>query len=136
MQDEFRRRSMDRIRHGRRYCRERNVPLTHSLEIPVTGQQREGDVEMNTASKLAMISMLALAVAGCAKKKPAELPPPPPTSAAPETPAPPAETGGALPGSKADFLAKAGSDTVHFGTDLYDIDSSASGILDAQAAWL
>jgi peptidoglycan-associated lipoprotein len=90
---------------------------------------------MNTACRLAMVSLLALAVAGCASKKPAALPPPPPTSAEPETPPPPPETG-ALPGSKADFLAKAGSDTVHFGTDLYDVDSTAAATLDAQAAWL
>ncbi|USI73310.1 peptidoglycan-associated lipoprotein Pal [Sphingomonas morindae] len=83
----------------------------------------------------------ALAVAGCAKKKPAELPPPPP-------PAPSASDNGAgsgagtgvgtgvLPGSRAEFLQQAGTDTVHFGTDSSDVDSEAQGILAAQARWL
>jgi peptidoglycan-associated lipoprotein len=93
---------------------------------------------MNNASKLAIVAVLAMTIAGCAPKKPKVLPP------APETGAPAdgatgdegANAGTAAPGSKADFIAQAGSDTVHFGTDLYDIDSSAAATLDAQAAWL
>lgn len=92
---------------------------------------------MNTASKLAMVAALALAAAGCAPKKPATLPPPPPTSSGTENVAPATGTVGTVtPGSVEDFRAKAGSDTVHFGTDLYDIDATAAAILDAQAAWL
>jgi peptidoglycan-associated lipoprotein len=94
---------------------------------------------MKNASKLAMIAVLALAVAGCAPKKPKELPPPPQTGAPADGAGVPdtgANVGAATPGSKADFIAQAGSDTVHFGTDLYDIDSSAAATLDAQAAWL
>jgi peptidoglycan-associated lipoprotein len=94
--------------------------------------------DMSTASKLAMITMLAVSVAACAPK-PKNLPPPPPTSNTEGTNTTPSDTGNvgvATPGSKADFLAKAGSDTVHFGTDLYDIDATAGAILDAQAAWL
>ena len=93
---------------------------------------------MSTASKLAMVALLALSAAGCAPKKPATLPPAPPTTNAPETTTP-SDTGTVgivTPGSKEDFIARAGSDTVHFGTDLYDIDSTAAAILDAQAAWL
>jgi peptidoglycan-associated lipoprotein len=93
---------------------------------------------MNSASKLAVMAMLAVAVAGCAPKKPKELPP------APGGPAASSETqgggdqtaGGVTPGSVEDFRAQAGSDTIHFGTDLYDIDASAAATLDAQAAWL
>src|SRR4029077_20892398 len=44
--------------------------------------------------------------------------------------------GGPTAGSVDDFKNKAGTDTVHFGTDLYDIDASAAAILDAQATWL
>jgi peptidoglycan-associated lipoprotein len=81
---------------------------------------------------------LALIVAGCAKK-PKELPPPPPTQSAPgEQPAPPTGPVGStiVPGSKEDFLAQAGSDTVLFGTDKSDIDATAGDILTKQAAWL
>jgi peptidoglycan-associated lipoprotein len=94
---------------------------------------------MSTASKLAMITMLAASVAGCAPK-PKNLPPAPPTSNTEgQNTAPGGDTGNVevvTPGSQADFLVKAGSDTVHFGTDLYDIDSTAAAVLDAQAAWL
>jgi peptidoglycan-associated lipoprotein len=80
---------------------------------------------------------LALIVAGCAKK-PKELPPPPPTQSAPVEQAPaPGPVGNAIvPGSKEDFLAQAGTDTVHFDTDKSDIDTTASDILAKQAAWL
>jgi peptidoglycan-associated lipoprotein len=93
---------------------------------------------MNSASKLAMVAVLAVAVAGCAPKKPKELPPAPGEPAASgQTPGGAGQNaGGVTPGSVEDFRAQAGSDTVHFGTDLYDIDSSAAAILDAQAAWL
>lgn len=80
-----------------------------------------------------------VAVAGCAKKKPAELPPPPPTATQPAPYAPPSDGGvgqGNVPGSRADFLAKAGTDTVHFVTDSYEIDDEARQILTAQAQWL
>jgi peptidoglycan-associated lipoprotein len=93
---------------------------------------------MKSASKLAMIGVLALAVAGCAPKKPKELPPQPnggATSGENQTPSD-QNAGGVTPGSTEDFRAQAGSDTIHFGTDLYDIDSSAAATLDAQAAWL
>jgi peptidoglycan-associated lipoprotein len=77
-----------------------------------------------------------IALAGCAKKKPAELPPPPAAGPAESEAPPPPSTGGVTPGSRADFLAQAGTDTVHFGTDMHDIDSEAQAILQRQAAWL
>jgi peptidoglycan-associated lipoprotein len=80
-----------------------------------------------------------IALAGCAKKPPAKLPPAPPqaTTTAPEpTPPPATQPSGPTPGSRADFVAQAGSDTVHFATDSSDIDSEAQGILTKQAAWL
>ncbi|WP_026359874.1 peptidoglycan-associated lipoprotein Pal [Sphingomonas sp. PR090111-T3T-6A] len=89
-----------------------------------------------TATVLTVAAMVALA--GCAKKKPAELPPPPPASTAPEsdtgTQAPVGSS--IIPGSRADFLQQVGTDTVHFGTDKSDVDSEAQGILTAQAKWL
>jgi peptidoglycan-associated lipoprotein len=88
--------------------------------------------------KLALVSALVLTSA-CAKKKLADLPPPPPApSSAPavqETP--PQATGNAiLPGSRAEFLQQAGSDTVLFATDASDVDAEAQTILTRQAAWL
>ena len=93
---------------------------------------------MNTASKLAMVAVLALAVAGCAPK-PKKLPPTPgtePTTDGTQVPGDGTSAGANEPGSKGDFIAQAGSDTIHFATDLYDIDSSDAATLDAQAAWL
>ena len=86
-----------------------------------------------------MMTAAVLALAACHKTpKPADLPPPPPSS----TPAPSTGTStgtvgtGVLPGSRADFIAQAGSDTVHFATDSADVDSEAQSILTAQIAWL
>ena len=41
-----------------------------------------------------------------------------------------------LPGSQADLIAKAGTDTIHFGTDKSDIDAESQRILAAQAKWM
>ncbi len=88
-----------------------------------------------TATVLTLAAMVALA--GCGKKKPAELPPPPPSSTAPtEQPAPTGPTSSIVPGSRADFLQQVGTDTVHFATDKSDVDSEAQGILTGHAKWL
>jgi peptidoglycan-associated lipoprotein len=94
-----------------------------------------------SASLLALAG--ALAIAGCAKKKPAELPPPPPASTAPTDGSGTGAgmgTGGVgsglVPGSRAEFLQQAGTDTIHFDTDSSDVNSEAQGILTAQARWL
>ncbi len=94
-----------------------------------------------TAARTATIVTVAamIALAGCAKKKPAELPPPP----GPAGPAGdqgmsnngPVGTG-IVPGSRADFLQQVGTDTIHFDTDHSDVDQEAQGILTAQAKWL
>ncbi|MCA1748716.1 MAG: peptidoglycan-associated lipoprotein Pal [Parasphingopyxis sp.] len=76
----------------------------------------------------------ALMLSGCAKDAPEELPPPPPT-----------DTGdnlyddtlsGPVAGSRADFIAQAGTDTVYFDTDVHELDPEARSILDSQARWL
>ncbi len=41
-----------------------------------------------------------------------------------------------LPAMQADLVAKAGSDTVYFGTDEYQLDASSQATLAAQAKWL
>jgi peptidoglycan-associated lipoprotein len=90
-----------------------------------------------TATLLTTASLIGLA--GCAKKPPKELPPPPPAETTTTTttpPAPPPVNEGPTPGSRADFVAQAGSDTVHFVTDSSDLDPEAQSILAKQAQWL
>jgi peptidoglycan-associated lipoprotein len=88
-----------------------------------------------TASVVTLAAMIALA--GCGKKKPAELPPPPPSGPTDQAPPPPSGVGtGIVPGSRADFLQQVGTDTIHFDTDHSDVDQEATGILTAQAKWL
>ena len=83
---------------------------------------------------------IALAVSGCAKRTP---PPetPPVTEQAPVGPGGEAVAPGdveltELPAQQADLIAKAGSDTVYFGTDEHILDESAKATLAAQARWL
>ena len=82
-------------------------------------------------------ALLALSLAGCSRKAPpaTELPPA-------ETPA---DVNGAaagdvelteLPAMQADLVAKAGSDTVYFGTDEYQLDAASQATLAAQAKWM
>ena len=93
---------------------------------------------MRKTTRTVMVTAALIALAACSKKpKPADLPPPPPSETMPATPPSSsnvAET--AVPGSRADFLAQAGSDTVLFATDSYDVDSQAQSIPTAQVAWL
>lgn len=91
-----------------------------------------------TTPKLFLLAGL-LAAAGCAKKRPDVLPPAPQgtgqTDTGPAQPTGPV-AGEIVPGSREDFMRSVTSDTVHFGTDLYDIDAEARAILDSQATWL
>jgi peptidoglycan-associated lipoprotein len=41
-----------------------------------------------------------------------------------------------LPAMQADLIAKAGSDTIYFGTDEYQIDAQSQATLAAQARWM
>ena len=81
-----------------------------------------------------------LAVAGCAKKRPAQLPPPPlQDPAASDTDRGNAggdQSGAIVPGSDADFRRSVTSNTVNFAVDQFDIDATARAILDSQAEWL
>ena len=86
-----------------------------------------------------LMATALLATAACNKKRPKDLPPPPgdaPVSTAPDGTAGGPVDGAVIPGSAADFKRSAQSDTVNFGTDMYDIDGTARGILDSQADWL
>lgn len=82
-----------------------------------------------------IIGTMAIAVAGCSKKRPETLPPGPgPVETGPDTGP---DTGGAVqPGTAAHFKQTVSSDTVLFGLDQYDIDAQARSILDSQAQWL
>jgi peptidoglycan-associated lipoprotein len=84
---------------------------------------------------ITLVAATAIALAACAPK-PKNLPPAP--GPAPEQPMPPqaTQTDSIAPGSKADFERSVTSDTIHFGTDLYDVDDQSRAVLDSQATWL
>ncbi|MDT8759902.1 peptidoglycan-associated lipoprotein Pal [Sphingomonas psychrotolerans] len=82
-----------------------------------------------------VLGLALVATAGCAKKRPPELPP------APSDTAPPSDSSGESSDTIAgrlneQFKREVTSDTVHFALDQYDIDSEARSILDSQATWL
>ena len=87
---------------------------------------------------LAGIAATALTLGGCGKKvPPADIPPP-----AAQTPVDPNSTDPnslevvELPALQADLVAKAGSDTVYFGTDQFSLDEPSKATLAAQARWM
>lgn len=93
---------------------------------------------MTTFKTSLLVATAALAIAGCAKKRPETLPPAPaatPQEVGPTGPTGPVE-GAVVPGSNADFQRSVTSNTVNFGLDQYDIDPQARAILDSQATWL
>jgi peptidoglycan-associated lipoprotein len=82
-----------------------------------------------------VLGLALVATAGCAKKRPPELPPTPTENTAPT------DGGGGSSDTLAgrlneQFKREVTSDTVHFALDQYDIDSEARSILDSQATWL
>ncbi len=88
---------------------------------------------------LALTLLTSLALIGCSKKPPAELPPAPIGATAEPNrntvPLPTTPTG-PTPGSQADFLNRVASNRVFFDTDQSDLDGSARATLDSQAKWL
>ena len=87
---------------------------------------------------LAGIAATALTLGGCGKKvPPADIPPP-----VVQTPVDPNSTDPnslevvELPALQADLVAKAGSDTVYFGTDQFSLDEPSKATLAAQARWM
>ena len=87
---------------------------------------------------LLLLSAALIATAACSKKRPEVLPPAPGEQPAYQGPGGPqgGVDGAVVPGSSADFKRSVTSDTVNFGTDMFDIDGTARGILDSQAEWL
>jgi peptidoglycan-associated lipoprotein len=91
-------------------------------------------------NKSILISMTALALVtgACGKKAPPEIAAPVTTdpNAAPGTNIDDSVDLVELPGMQADLVAKAGSDTVYFGTDKSDLDAASRATLAAQARWM
>jgi peptidoglycan-associated lipoprotein len=85
-------------------------------------------------------AVIALAVSGCGRKAPPATTPPVgeqvPVGPGGEPVAPGDVELTELPAQQADLIAKAGSDTVYFGTDEYLLDESAKATLAAQARWM
>ena len=69
-----------------------------------------------------------VAIGGCAKKPPKDLPPP--ACCGPE------ETDRVIAGSQQDFVANVSSDRIFFGFDQFNVDADDMAVLQSQAAWL
>ena len=97
---------------------------------------------MRTLRHTLLAATALLAVAGCAKKRPAQLPPPPVRDGGTGEDGQNGagagldSNGAVVPGSDADFRRSVQSNSVLFAVDQYDIDATARAILDGQAAWL
>jgi peptidoglycan-associated lipoprotein len=84
------------------------------------------------------MSALALTIGACAKRTPppAATTEPPAAVTNPNSTDPNSLEVVELPALQADLVAKAGSDTVYFGTDEYSLDQATPVTLAAQARWL
>ena len=81
--------------------------------------------------------LLSLALVACSKKPPKELPPQPGDATRQTTDNTGLDnSGAAVPGSQADFVASVASDTIYFDTDRYNVDSADAATLQSQAQWL
>ena len=80
--------------------------------------------------------LLSVALIACSKKPPKELPPAPEGTGQQTTDNTGLDTGAAVPGSQADFVASVASDTIYFDTDRYNVDSADAATLQSQAQWL
>ena len=92
-------------------------------------------------NKTVLIGMtaIALTLGACARRTPppaATTEPPPVTQVDPNSTDPNSLEVVELPALQADLVAKAGSDTVYFGTDEYSLDQATQATLAAQARWL
>jgi peptidoglycan-associated lipoprotein len=84
------------------------------------------------------MSAVALTIGACAKRTPppAEVTQPPAATTDANSTDPSSLEVVELPALQADLVAKAGSDTVYFGTDEYSLDQATQTTLAAQARWL
>ncbi len=91
---------------------------------------------MRKTFTLALIAAL-LATGACSRKPAAVVTTPPPATTATAPTTSEDDVGLVeLPGSQADLIAKAGTDTIHFATDKSDVDVPSRTILAAQAKWM
>ncbi len=91
---------------------------------------------MRKTLSLTLVAAL-LATGACARKQVAVVTAPPPATQAPPKATNEDDVGLVeLPGSQADLIAKAGTDTIHFATDKSDVDVPSRMILTAQAKWM
>ena len=92
---------------------------------------------MNKSILIGMTA-LALTLGACGRKTPpAEVPPvEQPPAPDPNSTDPNSLEVVELPALQADLVAKAGSDTIYFGTDEYSLDDSSKATLAAQAQWM
>ena len=82
-----------------------------------------------------MVATVLIAIAGCAKKAPEQLPPAPQQT--PDAAPPPEQMDtGPTPGSQAHFVANVSADRVFFDTDQSDIDAEDQATLQSQATYL
>lgn len=90
--------------------------------------------------RIALVGLVSVGVAlsGCAKKRPTDLPPPPPAVGSESYDGAATSDAGSttVPGSQADLIAKAGSDRVFFAYDSYELSEEARSVLVRQAGWL
>jgi peptidoglycan-associated lipoprotein len=84
------------------------------------------------------MTAVALTLGACGRKTPpAEIPPvEQPPAVDPNSTDPNSLEVVELPALQADLVAKAGSDTIYFGTDEYSLDQASQATLAAQARWL
>jgi peptidoglycan-associated lipoprotein len=90
-------------------------------------------------TRLVAIAAALSITAGCAHRRPADIPPGPVGAEGDATGAA-ADQGAvgtaAVPGSRADFIQSVVSDRIFFALDSYSVDDPARRTLDAQAEWL
>lgn len=96
-----------------------------------------------TPLRLTLLTSLVLSLAACSGQKQEVAIEAPPATARPEAPATttigeqiPAMGGMTVPGSQEDLREKAGTDTVLFAYDSYELDAEARGVLARHAEWL
>src|SRR3954453_15637852 len=83
------------------------------------------------------MTAVALSLGACGKKVPPPVETPPPAQVDNSNSTDPNSLEVVeLPALQADLVAKAGSDTVYFGTDEYLLDEASKATLAAQARWL
>ena len=83
-----------------------------------------------------MVATALIAVAGCAKKPPKELPPAPQESPSADVPVTDPNAGAPQPGSQAHFVANISSDRIFFDTDQSEVDGEDQATLQSQATYL